>query len=505
MKSHNRRWHLWQRISLRTKLTALSVFLIGVLLAVSSWGTLSLLKTYLQRNADTVLNSTVTSLSHEDPKTLQVRLTSGELAFPRLPSDYYIAYLDEKGGIIISLLAAATAKYDLPNLSAFTPSYVKKTGGLPFEVESTNKTSQVTRTWRMVAVPIVAETKGSLVVGLPTTSSDALLEQYQSIGFNFGLFLLIFSGLSIWFLITGALRPLREVERTAGAVSAGDISQRLVDRAGKTEISRINRSLNTMLNSIEDAMAARNNTLSQMRRFVADASHELRTPLVSVRGYAELYRMGALQKPEEVAEAMNRIESEAIRMGELVESLLTLARLDDGNQKTVNSVNLVSLARSAAKDASVADGGREVVLLDPLGIPLMPNAELRIEADANQMHQVMTNLLANASRFSPKGAKVEVSIGVPLGSKTGNVIIEVRDHGDGIPPELRDKVFERFFRADNSRNRETGGSGLGLAIVKSIVERHGGTIVADETPGGGATFRVELPAQQAKPAAAPTA
>ena len=497
MKGRNRRWHLWQRISLRSKLTALSVFLIGLLLVVSSAGTISLLKTYLQRNTDTVLNATVTSLSHEDPATLQLRLANGQLAFPRLPTDYYIAYLDTKGGIIISLVAAATAKYDLPNLSEFTPSYVAQTKGLPFEVSSTNRETHVTRTWRMVAVPIVAKTQGSLVVALPTTSSDALLDQYRSIGFSFGLFLLIFSGLAIWFTITGALRPLREVERTAGMVADGDIAQRLIQRPGKTEIARINSSLNTMLNSIEDAMTARNNTLSQMRRFVADASHELRTPLVSVRGYAELYRMGALQKPEDVAEAMNRIESEAIRMGELVESLLTLARLDDGNQKTVSSVDLISLARSAAKDASVADSGREVVLLDLLSVPLMPNAELRLDADANQLRQVMTNLLANAGRFSPQGAKVEVAIGVPLGSKTGNVIIEVRDHGDGIPAELREKVFERFFRADNSRNRETGGSGLGLAIVKSIIERHGGTIVADETPGGGATFRVELPANQA--------
>jgi len=148
-------------------------------------------QTYLQRNTDTVLNATVTSLSHEDPNNLQMRLSTGQLAFPRLPSDYYIAYLDQDGGIIISLVAAATAKYDLPNLSAFTSSYVANTGGLPFEVASTNKETHVTRTWRMVAVPITAQTKGSLVVGLPTTSSDALLDQYRSIGLYFGLFLLL--------------------------------------------------------------------------------------------------------------------------------------------------------------------------------------------------------------------------------------------------------------------------------------------------------------------------
>jgi two-component system OmpR family sensor kinase len=163
----------------------------------------------------------------------------------------------------------------------------------------------------------------------------------------------------------------------------------------------------------------------------------------------------------------------------------------------MTQVELISLARSAAQDASVADHGRTIEMLDPLGIPLMPKAELSIEADANQLRQVLTNLLANAIRFSAENAIIEVSIGTPRGTKKGSVIIEVRDHGVGIPAELREKIFERFFRADNSRNRETGGSGLGLAIVKSIVERHGGTIEATETPGGGATFRVELPTTQA--------
>jgi two-component system OmpR family sensor kinase len=135
-------------------------------------------------------------------------------------------------------------------------------------------------------------------------------------------------------------------------------------------------------------------------------------------------------------------------------------------------------------------------VIDLLGIPVMPKAELFIEADSNKIRQVLTNLLANANRFSPDDAKIEVAVGVPLGSQSGMVQIEIRDRGEGIPLELREKVFERFFRADSSRNRETGGSGLGLAIVKAIVERHGGTIVADETPGGGATFKIELPITQ---------
>jgi two-component system OmpR family sensor kinase len=263
-------------------------------------------------------------------------------------------------------------------------------------------------------------------------------------------------------------------------VADGDISQRLIERPGNTEIARLNHSLNTMLGSVENAMVSRNKTLEQMRRFVADASHELRTPLVSVRGYAELYRMGALKKKSDIAEAMGRIESEAIRMTGLVESLLTLARLDDGAKLQTTKVDLVSLAAEVAQDYSVTDGHREVKLINLDGSTIAKDVKVFAKVDANSIRQVFTNLLNNAGRFSPEGRTIEV-------------IFEVRDHGEGIPKQLRSKVFERFYRADNSRNRETGGSGLGLSIVSTIVSRHDGEIVADETVGGGATFRVTLP------------
>lgn len=496
MSKQQRSWQLWERVSLRAKLTALSVAIIGLLLVSSSVGTTMLLRTYLQRNTDTILASATSVLSHEDPANFEVRLASGKLSLPNLPSDYYIAFLDAKGAVVLSAVSVATSKQNLPDLSEFTTKYVAATAGHPIEVDSSNSLDHTKKTWRIVAVALTGDSASSIAIGLPTSADDAILDQYRNIGGGVSLLLLLLSGLAIWFTITSALKPLKEVERTADAVAEGDTSQRLVERQGKTEISRLNRSLNTMLGSIDSAMTLRNNTLKQMRRFVADASHELRTPLVSVRGYAELYRMGALQKPEQIAEAMGRIESEAIRMGELVESLLALARLDDNNQKAMTPVELVELARSAAKDASVGDHGRQIELLDPLGIPLMPKAEIRIEADANQLRQVLTNLLANAARFSPENAKVEISLGLQRGEKAGTVMIEVRDHGPGIPEELRSKVFERFFRADNSRNRETGGSGLGLSIAQSIVERHGGSIEADETPGGGATFRIILPVSQ---------
>ena len=324
------------------------------------------------------------------------------------------------------------------------------------------------------------------MVALPTDSNDQLLTQYRGIGTGFGLLLLVFSALATWLTITGALRPLREVERTADAVAKGDLSQRLFNTESKTEVARVGKSLNTMLNSIEAATASRDKALEQMRRFVSDASHELRTPLVSVRGYAELYRMGALKKPEDVANAMERIESEAVRMTELVESLLALARLDENAKLEKTDVDLVALGRIAAQDASVADNNRKIDLIDLEGNPLNENAKIVVQGDAGQLRQVFTNLLANACRFSPDKAAVEVA----MGFVSGNCVVEVRDHGEGIAKQLRDKVFERFYRADNSRNRETGGSGIGLSIVRTILERHGAVVVADETVGGGATFRI---------------
>lgn len=480
----------WENVSLRAKLTSLSVALIGLLLLVSSVGTITLLRTYLQENLDTMLTSTAATLNHEDPALLEQRLATRAVQLPRLPNDYYIAYLDDSGNLLIGLVSSTRSTQSVPNLKGYDLATVITTGGKPFE-QRAKIAGDDAKSWRIIAVPLTTMA-GSLVVAIPNTANDELLDQYRNIGAGFGLLLLTFSAMAIWFTITQALRPLGEVERTASAVAAGDTSQRLLEREGDTEIARINRSLNTMLDSIESSAKSRDETVQKMRQFVADASHELRTPLVSVRGYAELYRIGALKKPADVAEAMEHIEGEAIRMSELVESLLTLARLDENQTLDKHPVELVNLARTAAKDASVADSNRQIDVVELNGKSLSKDAKLVAAGDGSQLRQVLTNLLANACRFSPEGATVEVALGLAEGGK--ELVLEVRDHGEGIPKELRAKVFERFFRADNSRNRETGGSGLGLAIVSTIVERHGGKIEANETAGGGATFRVTLPA-----------
>jgi two-component system OmpR family sensor kinase len=478
----------WARISLRSKLTALSVALIGVLLMVSSAGTLSVVKTYLQQNSDSIIVDTARVLAAEDPVLVQAKLASRQLALPRLPSDFYISYLDSNGTELFHIISAANGNVRAPNLSLFTLDAVINTKGIPFEVDARGIPAVGLvdgRGWRMVAVPL-STYPGSLVVALPTEANNGILAQYRAIGAGFGFLLLIVSALSIWITITSALRPLKEVERTAAAVAGGDISQRLPNRPGKTEVARINSALNSMLDNIEEAFGQRGRALEQLRRFVSDASHELRTPLASVRGYAELYRMGALTKKKDLADAMARIESEATRMTDLVENLLALARIDEQSEISKSDVDLLPLVKEAGKDISINHGGIKIVAVD---FGNQPISSFIAKVDAGSMRQVIINLLANAARFSPKSKPITVA----FAQQGETSVIEVRDHGPGIPENLRDKVFERFYRADNSRNRETGGSGLGLAIVKAIVERHGGTIRVIETPGGGATFRIELP------------
>ena len=485
----------WELVSLRSKLTGLSVALIGLLLLVSSFGTVTLLRAYLQQNTDNLISSAATLLSQENPSLIEPKILAKRLNLPRLPSDYMIAVLDPEGKTIYRIMASDSDEDELPNLSILNLAGAAATAGLPFDLDEHGGLGEVTidehDSWRVVAKPF-RNYAATVVVALPNSANLELLRQYRAIGGGFGFLLLAISGLSIWLTIAQALRPLREVERTAKLVASGDLSQRLIERPGKTEIARLNRSLNSMLDSLEDSVSSRNKTVSQMRRFVADASHELRTPLVSVRGYAELYRKGALTKKSEVQEAMGRIEAEAIRMSSLVESLLTLARLDENQKLDAAPTDLAKLARDIiARDIQ----GKQKISLSLLtlgGAKVPADFSLSAEVNEGQIRQVLVNLIENAKRFSPDKGSIEIAIG----QKTDDEItLEVVDHGEGIPKQLRDKVFERFYRADNSRNRDTGGTGLGLAIVKEIVSLHKGRIEVRETPGGGATFRIKLPAQ----------
>ena len=477
--------NIWSKISLRTRLTALSVGIIGLLLGVSLTGTVALLKTYLQQNTDSMLVQTANTLSLEDPTLVEDRLATHAITLPALPSDYYIAFLDPQGSLFLGLVSSARQSSEIPNLSQFSLVSVASTNGIPFTASINQGTGKALHQWRLVAVP-AQNLAGSVVVGIPMEQNEAIINQYRVIGFGFSGLLLVISGLALWLTISSALRPLREVSAAADAVRSGAFDRRMPQVEGNTEIAKLNNSLNEMLGSIEGSFNSRNQTLERMKQFVADASHELRTPLVTLRGYAELYRKGAFKSKAQVDDAMQRIENEAIRMSSLVESLLALARLDNDAKLVMQKANLVPVVEQVITNIKAGHPSIKISFTDLENNKVSKNIEANFDDAA--MRQILTNLLNNAFTFAG-----EKPIRVALENTNKNIVLEVIDQGEGIPKQLRSKIFERFYRSDNSRNRDTGGSGLGLAIVKGLVEGHGGTIVADETPGGGATFRITLP------------
>ena len=293
-----------------------------------------------------------------------------------------------------------------------------------------------------------------------------------------------------WYAVRRAFGPLTRIEDTAAAIAAGDLSQRVPEPDTRDEVASLSRSLNAMLAQIEQSFAVREASEQRMRQFVADASHELRTPLATVRGYAELYRQGAVSRPEDVTGAFGRIESEASRMSGLVEDLLVLARLEGERPLVIDDVDLAVLGGDAVQDARVLQPDRRIRLVGLHG-PLGP---VLASGDEQRLRQVVTNLLSNALHHTPAGSPVEIAVGrLP----DGTAALEVRDHGEGIDPVKARRVFERFYREDPSRSRRgsggTGGTGLGLAIVAAIVTAHQGKVGVAPTPGGGATFILQLP------------
>jgi len=282
-------------------------------------------------------------------------------------------------------------------------------------------------------------------------------------------------------LVRLGLRPLDRIATAAGEIAAGRLSNRVEPATPKTEVGRLGLALNAMLARLERAFAERQASENRLRRFLADASHELRTPLVSIRGYAELFRMGAAEDPETLESSMRRIEDEAQRMGVLVEDMLTLARLDELREPAREPVDMRELAADAVADARATAPDRSVEL-EAAGAAL-------VQGDRQQLHQVVANLVGNALVHTPPGTAVEVR----TESDEANVTVEVRDHGPGLPPGDPERLFQRFWRAEGGRTRGRGGAGLGLAIVGEIVAAHGGSVEASNAPGGGASFVVRLP------------
>lgn len=509
-----------------------------------------------------------------------------------LPGTYYVQFYTADGRKAYD--PVAPSETNVPYLPEVNTQTVAENRSQPFTVPGS--TSQ----WRVRTLAL--QNSDMLVaIALPFDKDiDEISDYARSTMIGIGVLALAIVGGVGYFAITNTFRPLRDIEKTASRIAAGDLSQRVTEYPASTELGRLSSALNTMLGHIEDSFDGRKASEKRIRQFVSDASHELRTPLVTIRGYAELYRQGAVQKPEDIAQIMSRIEAESIRMGDLVEDLVVLARLDSERRAEIGPVNMAAAVRDTAADTAAQAPQRDIsfIGLDGEDAPELP----LIEGAESKLRQVVSNLAGNALRHTADDVAIDFAVGVvdvpessetagqtaeeakqsrgaldfvtgPVrifkrdGSRTdakpqsrdqskasakgsgnaaekdpgkaaakdpssqgatanaaadkqtasaeqslappgaggiivpdalegfpaGRVRIEVRDHGEGIDPEVAHRVFERFYRLDSSRDRSTGGSGLGLSIVKAIIDSHKGEISVHETPGGGATFRVDLP------------
>lgn len=330
--------------------------------------------------------------------------------------------------------------------------------------------------------------EGSTTVAIKLTANNDTVDKLIVLQLSIGAAVLLALAFGAYFVIRRSLRPLVVVEGTAAAIAAGDLHRRVPVRGNNTEVDRLAVALNGMLTQIQRAFSATaaseeaaRRSEAKMRRFIADASHELRTPLTTIRGFAELFRQGATT---DTTMLMNRIESEALRMGLLVEDLLMLARLDAQRPIEHKSVDLLTLASDAVHDARAVAPDRTINLevIDGPGTP-------EVDGDDARLRQVLSNLVGNALTHTPPEAIVTVRV-----STTDDyAVLQVSDTGPGLPADEVDKVFERFYRTDSSRTRQSGGTGLGLSIVSALVAAHGGTVSVQSAQGQGATFTVTLP------------
>ncbi|GAB3989010.1 hypothetical protein GCM10029978_112900 [Actinoallomurus acanthiterrae] len=310
-----------------------------------------------------------------------------------------------------------------------------------------------------------------VTLAIPTAPVDGVLRELTVIELVLGVIIVVIGAGLALVMARVTARPLARIAATADAISGGDLTRRVPDKNPRTEVGRVGLALNAMLGQIQRYVDRLVESEQRMRRLLGDASHELSTPLTSIRGYAELFRSGAQDRPEDLARAMSRIEAEAARMTGLVEELLLLAELDEGRPLRPTRVDLATIAADAVDDARLAAPDRT--------IELEATAGLYVRGEENRLRQVAANLLSNACRHTPPGTPITVT--------AAPGVLEVADEGPGMDAERAAHVFDRFYG---------DGSGLGLAIVASIVAAHGGTVQVTSAPGEGATFRIELPTVQ---------
>ena len=492
---------LLRRTPLRVKLVAAVLALVAAALTVIAVASALALRRYLIDDLDRELEQTTQSIN-------VAALTATTVEAPG--SDFLVA-ITVRGQWHVGYKPPGMTSGDLPEL----PSPTAQAPRLGIADPRTVAAKDGDPHWRILTTTLPA-TGQQLVVAQTTSDVDSAVTRLLWIDLLVGLGVLIVIGALGAATVRASLRPLTEIEQTAGAIAGGDLTRRVPEGDARTEVGSLSQSLNAMLAQIETAFTAQaasetgaraaesaardaaveaqvsetraRRSEERMRQFVADASHELRTPLTTIRGFAELYRQGAARDPDEVAKLLRRIEDEASRMGLLVEDLLLLARLDRERPLELAPVELPVIAADAVLAAQAVALDRTVTLdiADGAG-PLV------VLGDDARLRQIVGNLMTNAVTHTPADTPVTVRL-----YRSGDyvAVLEVVDRGPGLEPEQADRVFERFYRADKARTRRGDGvanTGLGLAIVAALVAAHEGTVEVDSTPGGGATFRVRLP------------
>lgn len=466
-------------LPLRVRLVALLVSLLLVALTLTSIATSAVMRRQLMDSIDRDLRAAVVPTANQALRQLVGRHQEG------IPTNYAVRFMPTDGSPAYAVNPTAERLHpDIPTLKLDDP---RLRDGTIFTVNSIDGVMR----WRVVPGAL-QDGSATFTVAVPLRGVDTTVQRMLSFATLIGLGVIASCAILGWYGVRRAFRPLTQIEDTAAAIAGGDLGRRIPEPAAQDEVASLSRSLNVMLAQIEHSFAVREASEERMRQFVADASHELRTPLAAVRGYAELYRQGAVSTPQEISGTMRRIEDESIRMGGLVEDLLLLTRLDSQRPLKREPVDLTVLAADAVQDARALDPSRPVRLVGLQG-DLQPTL---VEGDEARLRQVVTNLVGNAVNHTPPGTGVEIAVG----AREGRARLEVRDHGAGVDPVKARRVFERFYRADPSRGRGSGGgNGLGLAIVAAIVGAHNGQVGVAPTRGGGATFVVDLPTGNSQP------
>lgn len=476
---------------LQTRLMVAITGIVALILVIIALATSAILGSILQQNLDTQVAGSLSQLRGTPTDTAaQIldygRQERGTLLIRRTPdgtlSGAYVAANDTVVALDDEQLDSAVAHIDPSGRGTVS---IPDIGD--YRVQMTGSSGSV-----------------FVLVGLPTTEVAATIAQILT---TVGLVTaggLVLLAAAIAAIVRVSLRPLRAVSDTATRVAAVPMSQgevRITERVpdaesdDRTEIGRVGAALNTLLDHVDASLEARQRNEERMRSFVADASHELRTPLASIRGYSELSLRALRQGDSPIAvesteQSLERIQAQSLRMTTLVEDLLLLARLDEGQELVYGSVDLSRLAIETVADARVA-GPDHSWALDLSGEPVV------VAGDEARLHQVAANLLANARTHTPAGTTVTVGV-----ERQGDeAVLRVHDDGPGVDPAIAGELFERFSRADRSRTRQTGGTGLGLSIARAIALAHDGTITVDSRPGD-TTFQVRLPARPADDVAA---